>query len=245
MSSAEMKVVVIVPAYMTGPKLLEVLEGASLAVGKENVLVVDDGSVDAYPAEAGRLGYNVVRHENNLGKGEALKTGFKWALAHGYSGAVTIDGDGQHDPSLIPSLLEKARTAGADIVVGSRMKDVSTMPFVRIMVNRITSWIVSRLAGQRIEDSQSGFRYIGSGVLETVELAGSRYDLESEILVKAAREGFVIDSVPIPTVYGAEKSSIKPAKDAMCFLRLVLSLRAGSGRGREARRKKRGADATE
>jgi len=220
-----MKVVVMVPAYMTGPRLLEVLEGAAGAVGKENVLVVDDGSPDAYPTEAARLGYNVVRHDTNMGKGEALKTGFAWALAHGYSGVVTLDGDGQHDPGLIPSFLLKAEETGADIVVGSRMRDVSTMPVIRVCVNRFTSWVVSRAAGQRIEDSQSGFRYISSRVLEAVRLECSRYDLESEILVKAAREGFVIDSVPIPTVYGEEKSSIKPLKDAVCFWRLVLSLR--------------------
>jgi hypothetical protein len=67
-------------------------------------------------------------------------------------------------------------------------------------------------------------------VLEAVRLEGSRYDLESEILVKAARKGFVIDSIPIPTVYGEEKSSIKPLKDAVCFWRLMVSLwREGRG----------------
>jgi glycosyltransferase involved in cell wall biosynthesis len=226
-----MKVVVIVPAYMTGPGLLTVLEGAAGAVGKENVLVVDDGSPDAYPMEAARLGYNVVRHDRNMGKGEALKTGFAWALSHGYSGVVTLDGDGQHDPGLIPSFLERAGAAAADIVIGSRMRDVRTMPIVRIYVNRFTSWVVSRLAGQRIEDSQSGYRYISSRVLEAVRLEGSRYDLESEILVKAARKGLVIESIPIPTVYGEEKSSIKPLKDAICFWRLVLSLRREARKG--------------
>ena len=219
-----MKVVVIVPAYMTGPGLIAVLEEASRAVGKENVLVVDDGSPDSYPTDAARLGYSVVRHDRNMGKGEALKTGFAWAVSHGYSGVITLDGDGQHDPRLIPSFLRKAQDSGADIVIGSRMRDVSTMPRVRVFVNRFTSWVVSRLAGQRIEDSQSGYRYISSRVLETVRLEASRYDLESEILVKAARRGFAIDSVPIPTVYGDVKSSIKPLKDAVCFWRLVLSL---------------------
>jgi len=220
-----MKVVAIVPAYMTGPGLLDVLCGAARTVGKENVLVVDDGSPDSYPAEAARLGYNVVRHDRNMGKGMALRTGFAWALSHGYSGVVTLDGDGQHDPGLIPSFLRKARDAGADIVLGSRRRDLKTMPVVRVFVNWFTSRVVSWLAGQRIEDSQSGYRYISSRVLEAVRLEGSRYDMESEILVKAARRGFVIDSIPIPTVYGEEKSSIKPLKDAVCFWRLVLSLR--------------------
>ena len=224
-----MKVMVIVPAYLTGPDLLGVLEGVSACVGRENVLVVDDGSPDEYPREAEKLGYKVLRHSRNLGKGEALKTGFRWALSHGYSGVVTIDGDGQHDPSLIPRLLEKAGDTDVDIVIGSRMRDVSSMPRVRILVNRTTSWIISKLAGQNIEDSQSGFRYINSRVLENVKLEGSRYDLESEILIKAARQGFRIDSIRIPTLYGKQQSSIRPLKDALSFFKMVMSSRKRAG----------------
>jgi len=233
-----MKVVAIVPAYMTGPGLLNVVDGAGRAVGKENVLVVDDGSPDAFPAEAARLGYSVVRHERNMGKGVALRTGFAWALAHGYAGVITLDGDGQHDPGLIPSFLRRAEETGADIVIGSRRRDLKTMPLVRVFVNWFTSRVVSWLAGRRIEDSQSGYRYVSARVLEEVRLEGERYDLESEILVKAARKGFVIDSIPIPTVYGEEKSSIKPLKDAVTFWRLVLSLRK-EGRGVADSRDKR------
>ncbi len=230
-----MKTAAIVPAYMTGPGLLEVLAGAARAVGKENVLVVDDGSPDGYPVKAEELGYNVVRHDRNMGKGVALRTGFAWALAHGYSGVVTLDGDGQHDPALIPSFLRKAEETGADIVIGSRKRDLRTMPVVRVFVNWFTSWIISRLAGRRIEDSQSGYRYVSSRVLESVRLEGSRYDLESEILVKAARNGFAIDSIPIPTVYGDEKSSIKPLKDALCFWRMVVSLNREGRRSADTR----------
>ncbi|UCF79256.1 MAG: glycosyltransferase family 2 protein [Candidatus Eiseniibacteriota bacterium] len=220
-----MRVAVLVPAYLTGPELLRVLEGASKAVGQENVVIIDDGSPDGYPREAERLGYKVLRHAQNLGKGEALKTGFSWAVSNGYEGVVTIDGDGQHDPSLIGPLLEKAASGEAGIIVGTRMKDVSTMPWVRIVVNRTTSWIISRLAGQRIEDSQSGFRFISTPVLEAVELKGSRYDLESEILIKAARRGFFIDSIRIPTLYGKQKSFIRPLKEGICFLRVLFACR--------------------
>ena len=220
-----MKAVVIVPAYLTGPELLGVLEGSGKVVGAENVVVIDDGSPDEYPAEAEKLGYKVLRHEENLGKGEALKTGFRWAVKNSYSAVVTIDGDGQHDPSLIGPLLEKAEAGGADIIIGTRMRDVRVMPRIRILVNKTTSWIISKLAGQYIEDSQSGFRFISSRVLEKVTLEGSRYDLESEILIKAARSGFRIDSIQIPTLYGEQTSYIRPLKEAVGFLRLVLACR--------------------
>jgi len=238
-----MRIAVIVPAYLTGPQLLEVLDGSSKVVGRENVVVVDDGSPDSYPGEAEKLGYRVLRHEENLGKGEALKTGFRWAVSNGFSGVVTIDGDGQHDPSLIGPLLEKARAGKADIIVGTRMRDVRDMPWVRILVNRTTSWIISKLAGQYIEDSQSGFRFISSGVLEAINLEGSRYDLESEILIKAARRGFRIDSIEIPTLYGEQTSYVRPIKEALCFMRVVLGCRTwfreGAGADSSDQRRRR------
>ncbi|MFH0778499.1 MAG: glycosyltransferase family 2 protein [Candidatus Eisenbacteria bacterium] len=235
-----MRVAVIVPAYLTGPALLEVLEKAAALVGKENVIVIDDGSPDGYPGEAQRLGYTVLRHEQNAGKGEALKTGFRWALAQDYAGVITMDGDGQHDASLITRLLEKARMGGADIIVGSRMRDVRTMPRIRVLVNRITSWVVSRMAGLRIEDSQSGFRFISADVLRAVELEGSRYDMESEILIKAGLQGFRIDAIPIPTLYGTQQSYIRPFKDAICFMKILVRCRGwareqGHARSRDKR----------
>jgi len=220
-----MKIAVIIPAYLTGPRLLDVLAGAGSIVGKENVVIVDDGSPDGFPDQAEKQGYKVLRHQRNLGKGVALRTGFAWALSHGYDGVVTIDGDGQHDASLIPALLERAAGGGVDIVIGSRMKDLTGMPFVRVIVNKVTSWIVSRLAGQDIEDSQSGFRFISAKVLENVKLEGTRYDLESEILIKAGRKGFRVDFIAMPTVYGKETSYIRPWKDAIRFSRLVISSR--------------------
>jgi len=229
-----MKIFVLVPAYLTGPGLLDVLDGASKIVGKENVVVVDDGSPDGYPGQAEKMGFTVLKHSTNMGKGVALRTGFNWAVSQNCFGVVTIDGDGQHDPALIPRFIEKAKEGGADIVIGSRMQDLTGMPFVRVIVNKVTSWIVSSLAGQAIEDSQSGFRFISCRVLEAVKLEGARYDMESEILVKAARKGFRIAFVPIPTVYGKETSYIKPWKDAIRFSKLVLSLRK-KGNGEKQR----------
>jgi glycosyltransferase involved in cell wall biosynthesis len=184
---------------------------------------VDDGSSDRTAEAAERSGAIGIRHLENLGKGGALKTGFARVLADGFDAVITLDADGQHDPSEIPRFL-RASEGGAHVVVGCRMDDVSTMPWIRKWTNQATSAVLSRLAHVRIRDSQSGYRLIRAEVLQDLELVSNRYDLESEILVRAARRGFRIAEVPIRTIYAGGPSSIRPGVDALRFVRLVLRL---------------------
>ncbi len=188
-------------------------------LGDDRVFVVNDGSTDGAPERAGASGARVIDHPANRGKGAALATGFAAALAEGAEGVITLDADGQHDPAWIPRFLDAAE--GADIVVGSRMSEPGSMPWLRVGVNRFTSVVVSRLAGTRLTDSQSGFRWISSDVLRAVRLESQRFDAESEILIKAARRGFRIAEIPVPTIYGNEVSKIRPLRDTGRFIRLV------------------------
>jgi hypothetical protein len=84
------------------------------------------------------------------------------------------------------------------------------------------SWIVSRIAKQKIPDTQCGFRLIKSEVLKKINLETSKYEIESEILIKASRLGFKIESVPIKTVYGEERSRINPVLDTLRFIRYII-----------------------
>ncbi len=226
-----MKVCAVIPAYNEETAVAEVVRGV-LAQGLD-AMVVDDCSSDATSARAREAGAEVVRHEVNRGKGEALRTGFARAVELGYDAVVTLDADGQHDPKEIPRLLEAA--GRADIVVGSRMAEVSTMPRVRLWTNLFTSWVVSRLAGARIADSQSGYRLLKRSVLGRVKYSSSRFDAESEILVKACRMGFRVIEVPISTIYGDEKSKIHPFVDTVRFFRMVRRLSKEVRRMRPAR----------
>lgn len=209
----------VIPAYNPGEVLLEVAERAAKVLGQDRVLIVDDGASDGAPGAAARQGYRVLVHPQNRGKGAALRTGFAAALEEGADGVVTLDADGQHHPEWIPGLLEAA--AGADIVLGSRMKDPGPMPWLRVAVNHFTSWVISLLAGTRITDSQSGFRWIGADVLRRVPLESDRFDAESEVLIKAARLGFRIREIPMTAVYGEEISKVHPVRDTLRFFRLV------------------------
>ena len=188
---------------------------------REPVIVVDDGSGDATGLAAKRAGATVLTHAQNRGKGAALRTGFQWALAHGMDGVLTLDADGQHDPSEIPKLLSLAD--GADIVIGSRIEHKEVMPWSRYLTNRVMSIVVSGLAGRTIRDSQSGFRFLSSWAIRNLRLKTTRFDTESEMLISASRLGMRIREVAIRAIYGKEQSKIHVLAETARFVRLALS----------------------
>jgi glycosyltransferase involved in cell wall biosynthesis len=212
---------VLIPAYNASLTISELIEKTSEFVNKNNIVVVDDGSQDQTFTIAQRTGAVVLKHERNKGKGEALKTGFKYALEKNFEAILTIDADLQHDPSSIVDFLKKTSENFNGIIIGTRDIHLKKMPLARWLSNSLTSVILSILSGQTIRDSQSGYRLISTQVLKKVKLKAKKYDLESEILVKAGRKGFKIDAVPIKTIYGGGKSFINPFIDTARFIKLM------------------------
>lgn len=189
-------------------------------------IVIDDCSTDATGQVAAQAGARLVRLEKNLGKGMALRQGFALAAAAGMRAAVTLDGDGQHDPEEIPRFLEAFHHDDLDIVLGNRMRNPVGMPWVRRCTNLFASWCVTKLAGVPIHDSQVGFRLIRLDTWQALPLDGRRFDLESEILIKACRQGARVGSVPIRTIYrGTEESKISPFIDTLRFFRVLWQCR--------------------
>jgi len=185
-------------------------------------IVVDDGSIDRTAQIATDAGALVISHIRNQGKGRALRTGFAAALQAGYEVVITMDSDGQHDPREIPRLLEHAAVSEAPLVVGNRLVNNQTMPRTRRWTNRVMSLLTSWLARQHIPDSQCGFRVIHRQVLERVSLSSNRFEIETELLLGAARLGWSVASVPINTIYNRHPSHIHPLWDTMRFARFVL-----------------------
>ena len=219
------RLLVLLPGYNVARHLDALIPTIAVAAPDAEICLVDDGSADDTATRGRANGATVLRHDRNRGKGEALKTGFRYAVEQGHEAVLTMDADGQHLPAEIPLFL-KAFDGGARVVLGSRMHSNDNMPWLRKRTNEFTSRVISRLAGQSIRDSQSGFRLIATEFLSRVQLQSERYDLESELLIKAGRLGYPIRSVPITSVYGDQHSSIHPFADTLRFLRLVWRSRA-------------------
>lgn len=217
----------IVPCYNEEANIARVVQAVRKHL--DVCIVVDDCSTDGTFKAASAAGARVLRHELNMGKGMALKHGFALAAASGCSAAVTLDGDGQHDPEEIPRFLSAFETGRFDIVLGDRMGDLASMPWVRRLTNRFTSWCVTRMAGVPIRDSQVGFRLISLDTWQALNLAGRRFDLESEIIIKACRNGARVTAVPIRTIYnGTENSKIRPLADTYRFFRVLWQCRGNA-----------------
>jgi glycosyltransferase involved in cell wall biosynthesis len=215
-----MRVCAVIPARDAADTVAPVVRGLRVTLPEATILVVDDGSSDETGARAREAGAEVIRHTLNQGKGAALQTGFDEAVRRGADAVIALDADGQHDPAWAPRLL--AGLESADLVVGSRLQSREGMPWLRRVTNDVTSWWVSRLARTLIEDSQSGYRAIRAPVLRRVRPEARRFEYESEFLVAAARAGFRIAAVGIPTLYNAPGSHIRPVRDPVRFVRFVL-----------------------
>ena len=209
---------VLIPAYNEERNLKRVLDDLKSYVDKDRVIVVDDGSKDNTRIIAEESGVCVISHKNNLGKGEALRSGFKEAVKKNVSWIIVMDSDFQHQPKDIPRFLKKAEEGNVDIILGSRMNNIKEMPFHRILSNKITSFLISLRIGQKVEDSQCGFRIIRKNVIEEISLNKSHFSLESELLLKAGLKKFKIGSVRIETIYNNSKSNINPLRDTLGFI---------------------------
>lgn len=192
------RVLVIIPAWNEAATLPAVLGSLQTVAPACDVVVVDDGSTDGTAEAAASNGAVVLRLPFNLGIGGALRTGFRYAVEQGYDAGVQLDADGQHDPALIPVLLEALEDA--DFVVGSRFADSNSYEVGRtrrgaMQVLRLTMRLLS---GRSFTDTSSGFRAFRRPVLEYFARSYPSEYMESvEALLAANYQGFRIAEVPV------------------------------------------------
>ena len=183
------------------------------------VLVINDGSTDDTAERARAAGATVLDNPKSPGKGAALRTGWNYALEHGYRWALSLDGDGQHSPGDIPSFLQCADATSAALICGNRMGQAARMPGLRRWVNRWMSRRISNLTGQTLPDSQCGFRLMDLEQCARLPVRARHFEIESEVLFLFARAGLAVRFVPIATIYQREHSKIHPGKDTLRWLR--------------------------
>ena len=191
------------------------------------VLVVDDGSMDDTATIAKQAGAIVISHKKNQGKSIAIKTGFKYALAHNFDYVVTIDGDGQHNPSEIPAVLENVVNKGHDISIGFRFGNNTEMPFWRKIGKRILDYATSFGNGGHVTDSQCGFRAFNKKAVESLtrSMNGEAFSVESEQLIRAHELGLGVANTTVTCKYKNLKTSTKgPASHGASVLSYIIWL---------------------
>ncbi len=215
--------IVLIPAYQAESTIGALVR--SLRDLQIPVIVVDDASTDRTVQRATESGACVIRRPVNGGKGAALKTGIAEVLKdRSTQWVLMMDADRQHLPEEIPLFFqERLQRTEADLFIGNRMDYPEGMPLDRRWTNRFMSWLLSRCSGQTIPDSQCGFRLASRRLLERVTLRSNHFEIESELILRAARAGFRIVPVRIRCVYSSERVSfILPFLDTLRFLRLLI-----------------------
>jgi len=216
------KICILIPAYNAQETLGSVLRKVEPL--KIDIIVVDDGSSDETKRVSPEMGVHLLSHPVNLGKGAALRTGFQYILQKDYEVVITLDADGQHNPSEIPFLLRIFQNVKPDILIASRAAEFGKMTFLRRFWNRLGVKAVARLCHSDITDSQSGFRLIRTSLLKEVNLSTSRFETELELLIKACKKGFSVLSIPINTqkVDGTSSTHFRPVADTWRVCKLFL-----------------------
>jgi len=195
------------------------------------VIVVDDGSTDQTAHVAQSAGAEVLSSAGQLGvpasaaqpvprgKGAALLAGWNRAAELGFRWALNLDGDGQHSPDDIPNFFRDLPNDQPALVIGNRMHNPNAMPWLRRKVNRWMTARLARRAGLPLADSQCGFRLVHLGSLAQMALATRHFEIESELILAAARLGVPIKFVPIQVIYKQGSSKIHPLLDTLRWFR--------------------------
>ncbi len=221
--ASDLRVCVLIPAFNEEKHIAKVV--AEVLQHIRDVIVIDDGSKDKTAEAAAMAGAHVIRQPANQGKGAALDAGFAFAREKGFEVVITMDADGQHLPAEVPKFIEAYKRTRIPVLIGSRMAQLDTMPFVRRETNLFMSWLLGRVMGQYVPDTQCGFRLYRCDVLPVAGTGSTHFAAESEMLLNLAHRGVRIDAVRVSTVYADEQSKINALPDTWRFFRMLWQYR--------------------
>ncbi|MFI5165515.1 MAG: glycosyltransferase family 2 protein [Thermoanaerobaculales bacterium] len=210
------RVAALIPAYNCATRVGAVVTGVRGFVA--DVVAVDDGSTDQTAQVAREAGARVVVHPSNRGKGASVRSGLAVLLGEDFSHILMLDADGQHDPADVPNFL--AAMDEADLILGNRLWNPGAIPARRFWTNFIGTRALQLMTGFPLEDSQCGFRLVASSCLRRMGLIGSRYSVDTEIIVRAGKLGARFAHVPVRVIYGDVVSHYRPIHDTV---HIVLS----------------------
>jgi glycosyltransferase involved in cell wall biosynthesis len=219
---------IIVPAFNEEGAIAGVVRSVQEHMPGVPVLVIDDGSVDATVSRARAAGAEVLMLPHHLGLGGSVQTGYKLAYELGFEYVIRIDGDGQHDARDIPRILEKLRTTGCEMVIGSRFvtyNGSATPSPLRALGIRFFRIVLQPILGKPVHDPTSGFVGVNRRALEVFERSFPLEYPEIEALVVLQRRRFRFEEIPCkmrPRTTGT--TSITPVKSLYYIAHVLLGV---------------------
>jgi len=232
MASRASSLLAVVPAYNECDSVAGVVHRLHERAPDFDVVVIDDGSTDDTAARAAAAGADVVKLPFNLGIGGAVQTGFQYALEHGYRYMAQVDGDGQHEPAELDTLLDTiSADPSLDMVCGSRFLSPETeylAPISRRTGIHVFAFTLSKILGQRVTDPTSGFRLYNR---RAIRLFAHDYphdypEVEAVLMLHAHRLRMAEVSVTMHQ-RGSGQSSITRSRSLYYMIKVSLALLVG------------------
>jgi glycosyltransferase involved in cell wall biosynthesis len=225
-----LKCCVIVPTYNNSSTLPYVIN--DLLAYTENIIVVNDGSTDESKIILEKYtSISVINLEQNKGKGNALRTGFKFAVAKDFDYAITIDSDGQHNANDLSKFIDILKSEPGTLVIGARNMEQDSVPGKSSFGHKFSNFWFRVETGINLPDTQSGYRLYPIKALDKMLFFTSKFEFEIEVIVRAAWKGIPVKCIPISVYYapkGERVSHFRPFKDffRISVLNTVLFLMA-------------------
>ena len=206
-----------IPAYNEENTISELVKSAKNYVDK--VIVCDDGSTDNTLNNAKEAGAEVISHKKNQGYGAAIISLFDYCRKQNADVMITLDGDGQHDPTQIPILLDTLTQHNVDVVIGSRFLNSETSaPSYRKRGIKIITSATNYGADLKVSDSQSGFRAYSKDAIDSIHPTEEGMSVSTEILLKISNKGLSLAEVPITVSYDGDTSEQNPVPHGLSVL---------------------------
>ena len=219
---------VIVPTYNNQKTLKKVLD--SILDFTPNIIIVNDGSTDETSEILKQYSqFTQIHHPKNLGKGRALRNGFRKAIEMNFEYAITIDSDGQHFASDIPNFIEEIQKEPNSLLIGSRNMTQENVPKKSSFGNKFSNFWFKFETGIELQDTQSGFRLYPLKLIPK-RFYTNKFEFEIEVIVRSSWKGIIVKNIPIQVLYDpAERvSHFRPFRDftRISILNTVLVINA-------------------
>jgi len=220
-SGSEIKTVAAIPAYNESKNIESIIKRTYKYV--DQVIVLDDGSVDGTDKIAEAAGAMVVRHVSNQGKGVAISNVFRIARSIQPQALVLLDGDGQHNPEEITLLIDPVLNRQIDMVVGSRFLRNNKIPVYRRLGLSVLTLTTNICSGLHCTDTQSGYRAFSKKSINAMTFHERGFAVESEMQFQAKQHNLRVLEVPITTNYD-DKHKRNPVTHGVMVLIKVINL---------------------